>query len=399
MSAVTTIHKYTPSYSKMPGYMETSVPLHLVDGMYYLGEFSEWEPDYSNPIWDIKAWAMRQRHIKSAGMDDDEMGTKLAGVTDEYYPAALEIQSYVDEAVKSGGMQNYRRHIKDAAILKREDFAAFKTINVQTKILATKPRGHILLDLIKVDNVTEYNTKLYSLDGPYDMVQENLAEMSVPFITGFPNLTPMEFGMERYGMHWAFSEEFLNETFDFNLKQLHIDNAAGQMDLVFNKKVADLFNNESTFTPYGLWDAKTGTQSNRDPNTDILAEATKIEDTERNEDMILLSNRKTYNAFITNTYNNLFNTPSYKQEQFSFGNNTATGFAKFPGLRWGIDSFIAATKFVAFDPSAIYAARMPQRIVDYKSPYGTHQGTIVRQNFIVKTVDANRILGGSGVTA
>ena len=323
----------------------------------------------------------------------------MAGIMPEYYSSAREILSDVDQAIaRAGKYGNYRKYIKNAAILKREDFGAFKTIQTQARVLATKVRKHILLDLITIDNVSEYNTKLYSLDGPYDMVQENLAELSVPNITGFPSLTPMEFGIERYGIHYGFSEEFLAETFDFNLKKIHTDNVVGQMDLVFAKKVADMFNNLSTFTTYADWTAKTGLYSNRDPAEDIYAEATKIFATERNEDVVVLSNLKTYNAFWANTFMNHYGTPSFEQKNFSFGNQIATNIARFEGLRWGIDSFMAAQKFVAFDPSAVYAARMPQRIVDYKSPYGTYQGTIIRQNFVVKPIDTNRILGGSAVT-
>ena len=68
-------------------------------------------------------------------------------------------------------------------------------------------------------DVSDFQTKIYSFDGPWDVVQENLPEMNVPFITGYPSFTPLTIGMERYGIHYAFSEEFVAEQFDFDIKK------------------------------------------------------------------------------------------------------------------------------------------------------------------------------------
>ena len=342
-------------------------------------------------------WAYRQKAIKSAGVDNDPVGTALAGVNPQLYGKAQEVLETVDRAWAAGS-KDYMRFVKSGAILKREDFTAFKTIVAQTKILAVKPRKHILLDLINVDNVSDFQTKIYSFDGPWDVVQENLPEMNVPFITGYPSFTPLTIGMERYGIHYAFSEEFVAEQFDFDIKKFVVQNVAGQMELVFNKKIADIINNSSTFTAYGDWTAKTGNISNRNPAEDINAEATKIDNTLKNEGLILLSNRKVYNAYLNNYFSSGYGTPTYKQPGYSFGNAVVTNIPQFVGLDWGIDSFMADNKFAAFDPAAIFAAQMPQRIVDYKSQYQTHVGTIIRQNFIARAIDTTRLLGGSAVT-
>ena len=65
------LQKYTPAYSKQPGFQEIGTPLHQVGGIFYLGEYNEWEPDYDNPIWDLNEWQKVQAHIKSAGVDPD----------------------------------------------------------------------------------------------------------------------------------------------------------------------------------------------------------------------------------------------------------------------------------------------------------------------------------------
>lgn len=394
------IHRYTKPYSKMPGYQEVSPPIWYDphNKIFALGEFSEIEPDWSNWYWNIGEQARVQKAIKSAGIQDtDPIGTQLAGVNPQYYSKAQEFLDIVSDAKRSG-IQNLNNAVKSAAILKREDFTAFKTILPQTKIIAAHPRRHILLDMLTVDNSPDFLTKIYTFDGPYDVVQENLTELNVPDITGFPGFTPQLIPMERYGIHYAFSEEFIAEQFDFNIKDFVLNNIAGQMDIVFNKKVADLLNNTSTFTAYGDWTAKTGNVSTRDPAQDINSEAEKIFQTERNEGTVIASNRHTFNAYISSTWNSGFGTPSYKTYDYTLGNVIATSVARFPAMNWGIDSFIATGKFCAFDPAAIYAARMPQRIVDYKAQYQTHIGTIIRQNFIVKPLDSIRILGGSGVS-
>ncbi len=395
-----TVRKYTYPVSKMlPGYTEVSEPIYYdpLNKIFTLGERGEFDPIKDNWIWDLGAWAERQKAVKSAGIDSDPIGTALTGVNPQLYAKAYEALTAVDRALAKGS-RNYMDFVKSGAILKREDFSAFKTVVAQTKILAVKPRRHILLDLVNVENVSEFNTKIYSFDGPWDMVQENLPEMNVPFITGYPSFTSQTIGMERYGMHWAFSEEFIAEQFDFDIKKYVIDNVAGQMDLVFNKKIADVLNNQSTFTAYGDWTAKTGNVSNRNPAEDINAEATKNDNTLKSEGLTLASNRKVYNAYLNNYFSSGYNTPQYKQPGYSYGNAVVTGIPQFVGLDWGIDSFFADNKFVAFDPAALIVQRMPQRIVDYKSQYQTHVGTIVRQNFIAKSIDNTRLLGGSAVT-
>ncbi|MGN6346711.1 MAG: hypothetical protein ACTHME_03310, partial [Candidatus Nitrosocosmicus sp.] len=297
---------------------------------------------------------------------------------------------------KVQGSWNLR--VKNAAILKREDFTALKTILPQAKIIAAKPRKHAILDMFTIDNTPDFLQKIYTWDGPYDMIQENLAELAVPQPFGFPSFTPQTIGMVRYASHYAFSEEFLSETFDFNIKQFVIDNVSIQMDIVFNKKVADVLNNLDTYTLYGDWTAKTGQYSTREPAADINSEAEKIWLTERNEGLTVASNRKTFNAFINNTYNSAYGTPTYKETTYSFGNGIYNNIAHFPDLEWGVDTFMAAQKLAVFDPAALYIGRMPLRTVDYQTQMQTHRGTVLKQNFVTQILDQSRMLGASGVT-
>jgi len=386
----------------MPGYTEVGPPVWYdpSSGIFSVGEYSEIEPKWDNWYWNTKEYARVNKAVKSAsaaGQNVDLEGAALAGINPNLYGFAQELIEAVDKA-RALNVKDYTKFLKSGAILKREDFTALKTIMPQTKIIASKPRKHILKDIIRIDNAGEFLTKIYTFDGPYDVVQENLAELNVPDITGFPSFTPQTIPMERYGIHYAFSEEFIAEQFDFNIKQFVIDNVAGQMDIVQNKKIADVLNTSSTFTAYGDWAAKTGNISTRNPGDDINAEAEKIFQTERNEGLTLVTNRVAYNTFITNSWVSGYGTPTYKQNTYSFGNAIYNNIPMFTGLDWAVDTFITGTKFIAFDPAAIYAAQMPQRIVDYKNTYQTFQGTIIRSNFIVKPIDTTRLLGGSGIT-
>jgi hypothetical protein len=345
----------------------------------------------------LNPYIERKRAIKQAGVDSDPIGTALTGVNPQLYAKAQEILETVDRATAARS-KDYMKFVKQGAILKREDFQQFKTVVAQTKILAVKQKRHALLDLINVENVTEFNTKVYSFDGPWDMVQENLPELNVPFITGYPSFTSQTYGMERFGIHYAMSEEFVAEEFDFNIKQFVIDNVAGQFNIVMTKKLADILNTKATFTPYGSWTTKTANISDNNPVSAINSEATKLDSHPRSESMVLVSNRKVYNAYLENYFTSGYGTPNYKAPGYTFGNGVYSGIAQFTGLDWGVDSFTIDNKFILFDPVTILAQQMPDRIVDYKSPYGTHVGTIIRKNFIVQSTDDTRILGGSAIT-
>lgn len=394
------IRRATPLHSKVPGYIEISDPIYFDHATmtFTQGEHAEFEPVKDNWIWNLKPFVERVDSIKSAGVEDtDPLGTLLTGVNPQLYAKAHSIMEGVLRADLNND-KNYMRYIKDAAILKREDFTQFKTVVAQTRILVARPKKHILLDLINIDNVSEFQTKIYSADGPWDMVQENLPELNVPFITGFPSFTSQTFGMERYGIHYAMSEEFTSEQFDFNIRQFVIDNLAGQFQIVMTKKLADLLNTQSSFTPYGSWTTKTNNISDNNPVDHINSEATKLTNNLRNEGMALVSNRKVYNAYQTNYFTSGWGTPQFRQPGYSFDNAIYTNIPQFTGLDWGVDSFAVDNKFLLFDPEAVLAQQMPDRIVDYRSPYQTHAGTIIRKNFIVKPLDATRFLGGSAIT-
>lgn len=398
------INRYTPLHSKNPGFRETSEPVwyNPETKIFAVGEYSEIEPKWDNWVMNVREYALRQKQIKSAGVDSDPMGTKLAGLNPNLYGVAHELMDAVDAAA-AAGVKDYTKFIKSAsvksaAILKREDFTSLKTIMPQTKIIAATPQQHILKDMISVSNQGEFLTKIYSFDGPFDMWQENLAEMSVPDITGYPSFTPQTIGMERLGLHYAFSEEFLAESFDFNIKDFVLKNIAGQIDIVLNKKIADVLN-AATFTGYSDWAPKTGTISTNNPADAINAEADKLFNTNKMQSMKILTNRNVFNTFKNNTWINNYGTISFKPFNYTYGNDRYTDIQGFPGLEWGVDSFVSATKFIVFDPSSIFAAQMPTRTVNYKDQYETHEGTIIRQNFVVKNIDSSRLLGGSGVTA
>lgn len=395
------VRRYTPLHSADPSFKEIGDPIYYdwETKTFFYGETLDGKMDTTYPLWNIEELALAKQRIKSAAVEDtDPIGTELTGVNQGLYPKAQEVLYQIKQLQSQGVKGSYNERIKNAAILKREDFTALKTILPQTRIIAAKPRKHALLDIFTIDNTPDFLTKIYSWDGPFDMVQENLAELNIPKVTGFPSFTPITIPMQRNAIHYAFSEEFLSETFDFNVQKFMVDNVSGQMDIVFNKKIADMLNNDLTYTAYGDWTAKTGNYSNRDPAADLAAEAEKIWKTEKNEGIVVASSRKTFNAYQGNTNNNNFGTPNFTPQEYSFGNGRFTGIPRQPGLEWYVDTFMTEAKLAVINPSAVYVGRMPQRIVDYQSQYGTHRGTIIRQNFISQIIDQSRMLGASGIT-
>lgn len=118
------IKKLTLPYSKtLPGYQEVSDPVYYdpANKVFSVGEYAEFEPMSDNWYWNLNEWKQRQLAIKSAGVDNDEIGTSLAGVNPQLYGKAHEVLETVDVALRNNS-RDYTKFIKSGAILKREDF-------------------------------------------------------------------------------------------------------------------------------------------------------------------------------------------------------------------------------------------------------------------------------------
>jgi hypothetical protein len=205
--------------------------------------------------------------------------------------------------------------------------------------------------------------------------------------------------LKRYMTHQRFSEEFLSESYDVDIKGAVLDNMVGQMELVKNKKIADVLN-AATFTAGSSWTAATSGVSDNDPAVNLDTEITKLINTNKGSGKWTVgSNLTTWRAFENNTYNTLKGTANFEQVDYSYGNSQYSNIKRFPGLRWVVDSFLSSQKAVVFDPEAIVFLQGPTRTVNYQSQYQDYQGTITKEFFVVKTIDADRVLGVSGVTA
>lgn len=394
------IKRYTPAYSTfIKGYQEQgdAVWYNPEEQAIYVGEDSNQNPTWDTQKWDVAEYISKNQ-LKKEGRYNDELGAALAGVNPNDYGKAQEFLGIVEKVKEDGSSKNLDNYIRSAAILTREDFLSFKTIKAQAKIIKTTVQKHSLLNVISQQNTADFTTKIYTQGTPYDVVAEDVPELFVPD-DGYTNLTSQNVSLKRYMTHQRFSEEFLSETYDVDIKGAVLENLVGQMDLVKNKKVADVIN-AGTFTAGNSWTAVTGGNSDNDPGVDIDTEITKLINTNKGSGRwILGSNLTTWRAFENNTFNSLKGTANYEQIDYSYGNSIYSSIKRFPGLKWVVDSFLAKQKFASFDPEAVLFLNGPTRTVNYQSQYQDYRGTITKAFFTVKALDSDRLLGGSGVTS
>ena len=394
------IKRYTPAYSTfIKGYEEVGDAYwyNPEDQAIYVGEDSNKNPTWGEQKWDVAEYIAKQNAQKE-GRYNDELGAQLAGVPKQDHGKAQEFMSIVEKVKADGSSKNLDNYIRSAAILTREDFLSFKTVKAQAKIIKTTVEKHALLGLIPTQNTSEFTTKLYTQGTPYDTIAEDVPELFVPD-DGYMNFTSQNVSLKRYMDHQRFSEEFLSETYDVDIKGAVLDNMVGQMELVKNKKVADVLN-AGTFTGGSSWTAVTAGVSDDDPAVDIDTEITKLRNTNKGSgNWIAGSNLTTWRAFENNTYNTLKGTANFEQVDYSYGNSQYSNIKRFPGLKWAVDSFLSKQKVVIFDPEAILFLNGPTRTVNYVSQYQDYRGTLTKTFFVVKTIDADRVLGISGVTA
>jgi len=394
------IKRYTPAYSTfIKGYEEVGDAYwyNPEDQAIYVGEDSNKNPTWSEQKWDVAEYIAKQ-NAKKEGRYNDELGAALAGVPSQDYGKAQEFLAIQEKMREDGSSKNLDNYIRSAAILTREDFTSFKTIKAQAKIIKTTVQKHALLGIIPVQNVSDFTTKIFTQGTPFDVVSEDVPELFVPD-DGYMNFTSQNVSLKRYMTHQRFSEEFLSESYDVDIKGAVLDNMVGQMELVKNKKIADVLN-AATFTAGSSWTAATSGISDNDPAVNLDTEITKLINTNKGSGKWTVgSNLTTWRAFENNTYNTLKGTANFEQVDYSYGNSQYSNIKRFPGLRWVVDSFLSSQKAVVFDPEAIVFLQGPTRTVNYQSQYQDYQGTITKEFFVVKTIDADRVLGVSGVTA
>jgi hypothetical protein len=395
------LKRYTPNYSTfLPQYKEEGDAIWYnpeTDGI-YIGEDSE-----QNPTWSINKWNLgeyrEKQELLEKGVYNDIEGAALAGVNQNDYGKVQEFMSIADKVEKDGHAKNLDNYIRSAAILRREDFMQFKTVKAQAKIISTTVPTHAVLSTITQTPVSDFTTKIWTQGTPYDVVAEDLPELGIPD-TGYMNFTSQEISLKRYGTNVAFTEEFLSQSFDVDIKGAMLKNMVGQIDLVKNKKAADVLN-AANLDAKANWETQTVPgKSDNNPGTHIDAEIQKLFDTNRGSGRwTLASNQRTARAFENNTFINDINTFVYEPVKYSYGNKIAGEVKGFTGLRWLIDTFIAPQSFIAFDPEAIMFLNGPTRTVNYTSMYQDWRGTLTKVFFVCKAIDAGRILGGSGVTS
>lgn len=369
------------------------------DNCQYIGT-SNGQPTWGMMVRDLNQYKEASELFK-AGKETDPFKKALAGIPEELHEPMKKYYSLF----KAARQQNYRdidkfveNHVFGAAILRREDFSTLHSLKISSKVLGATPKKHIIMDLVTVENTSDFATKIYTAGNYYDIVFQNLPELGIPPVFGFPGFTAQTYGLERMGWNQAYSEEFLMETYDVNIKDWVEKNASIQFDTVKNKKMADIINAAST-SAGALWTAKTGLYNDNDPAVDLDAVNNSFQGTDQWENSLFMSNRTVYNAFFRNTNISKYTTPNFTTTPYGYGNVVKNGIPEFEGLRWGIDSYFAAQKVFTMDPSAVVAINGPTFTVQYRSPMQDYRGTMNKIFFKGVVLDAAAIKGKSGLTA
>lgn len=393
--------RYTPLYSNILNIGEVGERIwhNPEDNCLYLGT-SNGQPTYGYKVRDLNQYVETRTNFK-AGKETDAFKVMLAGIPEEMHEQMKKYYSLF----KAARQQNFRdidkfveNHVFGAAILRREDFSTLHSMKISSKILGATPKKHIVMDLVTVENTSDFATKIYTAGNYYDIVFQNLPELGIPPVFGFPGFTSQTYGLERMGWNQAYSEEFLMETYDVNIKDWVEKNASIQFDIVKNKKMADIINAAST-TAGSLWTAKTGLYHDNDPAVDIDAVMNAYQGTDQWEGGLFASNRTVYNAYFRNTNISKYTTPNFTTTPYSYGNVIKGGVPEFEGLRWGIDSFFTAQKLFAIDPAAVVAINGPTFTVQYRSPMQDYRGTMNKIFFKGVVLDAAALKAKSGLTS
>lgn len=370
------------------------------DGCAYIGT-SNGQPTWGYQVRDINAYK-EAKSAFAAKKETDPFKHALAGIPEELHEPMKKYFSIF----KAARQQNFRdidkfveNHVFGAAILRREDFSTLHSLKISSKILGATPKKHIVMDLVTVENTQDFATKIYTAGNYYDIVFQNLPELGIPPVFGFPGFTSQTYGLERMGWNQAYSEEFLMETYDVNIKDWVEKNAAIQFDIVKNKKMADIINAASTTAGSGLWTAKTGLYNDIDPAIDIDNLMNAYQGTDQWEGGLFMSNRTVYNAYFRNTNISKYTTPNFTTTPYSYGNVIKDGIPEFEGLKWGIDSFFAAQKLFSMDPAAAVAINGPTFTVQYRSPMQDYRGTMNKIFFKGVVLDSAALKAKSGLTA
>lgn len=397
---VSTSQRYMPVYSLSAGYREVGPATYFLpeSKRIVVGETGLFEPDYSNEIMNVKAHYDAKRARMNGNLDQE--GAALAGISSEWYE---KVKIY-NEIWKRGGMVAYQKYamepqrVREFSILTGDDFAAIKDTQAQAKIIAATPRRHILLDLVTVQNTDVLEAKIFDWTG-YDAINEKIGDLTVPF-SGKGKVASQTVTLDKYAWHHAYSEEFSMHRYDVDIGNLHLQNFAGQMETVKNKRVADLLTAFPSAT-YASWSAMaTPPQSTRDPRPDINTELTTLFNTEKGEGSVIVSNRSILNAYENNSYiyGGYPTGTGSPDNVYSYGNAIINNVVGFRGLRWGIDNLIpAASGFMVFDPQALVFLQGPTRLADYEDRQTGVKGTISKDWFAAKTIIAELTRRGAAV--
>ncbi len=368
------------------------------------GKYNTEKPNYVFPVLNVKEYAAAKKALEE-NRTSDLRGVMTAGLRDEIYPYYDEYLDIKAEVKHNGTplLEALDRGIQQGGMLTREDFLYIKTLEMEANLVVPLGQPHVLTQAVTSLRTSQLKFKWAKVGADFDVVTRKMSELGVPY-TAQPTFTTAEQELNRYGTHIATTWEFRNETFDVDVYNTLLQFYRTKMDDERNKTIADLFNAKTVSALAGTWTAVTGTppQMTRNPVPDLEALSDTVDSTNIGNATVFVSNRKTYRAYHASTpwIVGTSNDPAVNPLPYESGINFTGNAGKlFPGVRWVVDTLIAAGKIFALDPRAIRFWDGPERTISYGMMQNEVEGTINKAYFAAIEAESTLLTGNSGATS
>lgn len=359
-------------------------------------------PKFDFPVLDMREHQRALERYQRGEGTNDPQGVAMAGLHPElatYWDEYMYVKDMMENQ-NMGLLKALDQNIRQAGILRRDDFTYIKTLETEANLVIPIPQQHVLTQAVTVVAETRLQFKWARVDDNFDVVTRKMAELQVPY-TAQPKFTTAEQTLDRFGTHIATSWEFRNETFDVDVYNTLLQFYRGKMDEARNKTIAEVFSGKSVSALGGTWTATSGTppQMTRNPVPDLKALSTTINATNRGIPNVIVSNDGVYTAYHSSTpwIVGTSNDPAVNPQPYQNSINYIGVSGKlFPGFTWVVDSLIENGKVFVLDKRGIRYWDGPERTISYGMMQTEVEGIINKAYWSAAEVESTIFAGNSG---
>lgn len=390
--------KYTPMVTTSEGYRENADSVLWISNVTKLITKGEvplsvgYRPTFAQPIVNYEEYAKAAiPQVGESGLvqplDPNFKGN--AGWSNEMYPKAMMV---IDAWAKGG--KRAVNELGESGMLTGSDFATVKSALTALKTTTTAIRNHILLELVTHINSDRLDLRIDDFAG-FDAINEELGVWNIP-LSGKGGFTSQTFSQKKYGWHLQWSEDFTMQVYDVDVMQYHVNALRGQMETVRNKKVAAPINALSG-TAQASWSGFAAGLSTRNAKIDVKNIATVVDNSLRGSPRVIVSNRAVWDVFQSNTTVQPGGLGALANVRYTFGNGVIANIGGFDSIRWGVDDLITTDQYTVFDPAGIVFVDGPTRTAQYEDTRTGIRGTLFKQWFVAKIIDATLFNKGTTI--